>query len=784
MKLKHILHRSDAVPLRLEHWRGDELKRAGRFWTGKSMGGLRFEECLSALKKAFGDLAAARRGLAELPREQQQVLAIVALFGTAPGPVLSAELLARGLIDRPDPKKPDFYRRRDGDPVWKLVDQKLLSMQDGYYSRYWSMSDRSYPNLTLLPQLVKAVSPAPPLPWKPSAPSAQVKSGGHRSSALVALDLAHVAEALREISWQVVRGEMLTKGSLKRLQKQVGPLSAERGALALPDPEGLYYELLLQMQCLDTNSRTVKAAALEEILKKPAAEQARHWVRAWLDTDLWQDGIGVVPNRDNDYDPVRIHPSNLLRAKELLVWALCRIAVRGEHDWLDLETFLGDLWRGTRNDPIRFYWYSYSWDPDFELARKKESFPSGDERSFAFFLDCEGAWIANTLIVTLHGLGLVERGTTVAKPARPCFRLTDLGRFVFGAPEVEIPDPKGREPFLTVQPNHEILAYLDTADAAQVATLSRIAARTSAAAGQVQTFALSRDTVYRALESGLTLEAIRSFLVDQGRTPLPNTVALALAEWTKKRESLVLRQNVTVAVAPRGAILPKVDSSARALGESATLLAPMTRKQVTHKFDGWLVLDHGGPLPRTWTADERGLIHVDQGDSVSFVRLARIAERTPDGWRITEKSMAGARQKGMSAEQVLACLREHLIHGIPPLLETAIRNWMRRGSAFFGKLLLFRVVDPQACAALLTSGAFRPFVARYIPPDWFIIHDDKAAEARRLLRELGFALRDDCDFAAPVETVPLSEPNAKAREAPTIAARTVRKALRRRRAGG
>jgi hypothetical protein len=34
-------------------------------------------------------------------------------------------------------------------------------------------------------------------------------------------------------------------------------------------------------------------------------------VRAWLDMRLWQDGIGVVPDRDNDHDPVRIDPSSL-----------------------------------------------------------------------------------------------------------------------------------------------------------------------------------------------------------------------------------------------------------------------------------------------------------------------------------------------------------------------------------------------------------------------------------------------------------------------------------------
>jgi hypothetical protein len=66
------------------------------------------------------------------------------------------------------------------------------------------------------------------------------------------------------------------------------------------------------------------------------------WVRAWLDMRLWQDGIGVVPDRDNDHDPVRIDPSSVRKARELLRWALCRVAHSPEM-WLDVETFVRKL---------------------------------------------------------------------------------------------------------------------------------------------------------------------------------------------------------------------------------------------------------------------------------------------------------------------------------------------------------------------------------------------------------------------------------------------------------
>ncbi|MGE5195567.1 MAG: hypothetical protein ACM3U2_24000, partial [Deltaproteobacteria bacterium] len=64
------------------------------------------------------------------------------------------------------------------------------------------------------------------------------------------------------------------------------------------------------------------------------------------------------------------------------------------------------------------------------------------------------------------------------------------------------------------------------------------------------------------------------------------------------------------------------------------------------------------------------------------------------------------------------------------------------------------------------------------------IHPDKAAEARRLLRELGFSLNDKCDFAPPVETITLNEPMTSVRETATQAARALRTVLRQRREGG
>src|SRR5207244_13428412 len=98
-----------------------------------------------------------------------------------------------------------------------------------------------------------------------------------------------------------------------------------------------------------------------------------------------------------------------------------------------------------------------------------------------------------------------------------CFDSQELGRALFGSPEIE-PVPKaGKGRFLAVQPNLEIVAYLESADASQICTLARFAG-VSRATGPVRTFALRRESLYAALESGMTLDEVRRFLSEHGKT--------------------------------------------------------------------------------------------------------------------------------------------------------------------------------------------------------------------------------------------------------------------------
>lgn len=743
MKLDHVLQSKLKVDVEIGRFRSDKLKRAAQFWLGKEARSYNKDKCIAVLTRVMNGVDSASCVETALSEKERQVLAIFTRYGTTvPGGVLTAEMYARGLAPAKDHVSGRFYSPyltwRANDLIGGLC-EKLVLVGDSYYSGYCA---RGYPRLSLHPALVKTVEPAAPLSWNPSGACDEAVETERRSSAEVALDLWRVAAALlRRGTWPTVNGDLPSKSTRARMRKEVGLRHGEEDPLSAPDPESLFYELLRGMSLIDFVNQPswIRERALERHLQQSPEAQAWHWVRAWLRMALWQDGIGLVPDRDSDYTFVRIEPGKLSYARELLAWALCRVA-HSPNYWLDLEVFLRDLWRATREAPIDFYGTRYAWDPGFEMARNREQYSSGEDRELAFWLANEAVWAANAIMVTLVTLGLVERGQTAGRKTRPCFRLTELGRVVFGAPEIEAVQKLEKAPFLTVQPNLEVVAYLESADARQVFRLSRFAAAASKASGPVQTFALRRESLYAALESGMTLDEVRRFLTEHGKTELPANVKRMLSEWADRRESLVLHRKVALALGPT-----ETGTQGRALNRNVLLLPSVSVKTAANLFAGWTILDHEDEPERTWTTDELGGLTTNGVDSISQMQLARIADRMAAGWQITQASVERARKGGLTADQILGWLGGHLTAEVPALLEVAVHNWTGRQRVRLSQAQLLRIMQPQAKEAVLHSPTFRPLLAGYIPPEWFLVREDHLSEVRALLERLGFTIGDSLD---------------------------------------
>jgi hypothetical protein len=746
--LESVLAQHDTATPDLDAMNVDDLKRAARFWYGTTASNkMRKAECVRALGEVFRDHRRLQEGLRSLPDKQQQILALFRRYGGAlTGSLLLCEALARGLVEKTDDRRPYYSQPQREDPVLDLRAKLLLvSRHGGRYGRhdsyyFYSSYRRTYPDLVLAPGIRDLVEAASPLAWQPSHAAQTPATSSVCPAAAVALDLWSIAQALAQMgSWKTNRGGTPARSVQNRLARAVsgGDGSDERAPPAL---ESLYYEILRGLDAIrmEDDEGSIDLKVVRNHLQNTAVEQGWHWVRAWLSMPLWQDGIGVVPDRDRPDNPERIEPRALHTARELLAWALSRVA-QGTNEWLDLEMFLTDLWSATSEETINFYWSHFSWKPDFTAARNKEKMTADQSRRLAYWLNTEGTWAANALLGTLAHLGLIEQGAASRRgQQRPCFRLTGLGLAVFGAPERAATEPAYEAQFLTVQPNHEIVAYLNVADPRAVWPLAQMARRTSAPGERVQTFVLSRESVYQALESGLTPERMRDFLSRHSKTGLPDLVAHSLAEWGRKREALTFRTGIALGAASPGSASPFAGlPRARPVADPFVLLPAAS----VRGLKGCLVRDHLAFARPAWAVDEEGRVRVTEAaDAVCLARLAQFAEPEGDHWVITSASVGRARERGIPAEQVLGWLKDHLSQELPPIIETAIRNWSSPAGVFLGELVMLQVHQPQAYEMIRDSPRFQPLLLGAFPSSWFVVRPDQRLELERRLTELGFVV--------------------------------------------
>ncbi len=454
----------------------------------------------------------------------------------------------------------------------------------------------------------------------------------------------------------------------------------------------------------------------------------------------WLDGVGPS-NRSLKMSAA---------AREALVWALGRVAA-SDCGWLDLETFINDLCSTLEGDALDLYWVNVSWKPEFAVAAASVRSGNYLDNMRPRWLETMGAWSANAILGTLTHLGLIERGRVGKSELKGwCFRLTAEGAAVFGAPERPTPPPAPAPvKFLTVQPNYEVMAYLDGVGADAIFPLAVMARRTTTAGGAVQTFALSRESIYQALELGLSLREIERFLIEHGKTELPANVKHSLAEWGQKRESLTLRTGVWLGMYPTGDGDPFANlEEARFIGPGFTVIP----RRSAAKLQGVPTTRRQEMPGRFWHVHEDGRVDVTgEADALTLARLALVADRTAKGWQVTAASVRRARERGLNGEQVIVRLREHMHGRIPAFLAMIVENWSKPAGVFLGELLLLQIPQADAFETIRASKRFQPLLAGYMPPNWFVVHADKRAELEALLAEYGFEVGKPCKLTGLTE---------------------------------
>jgi hypothetical protein len=318
----------------------------------------------------------------------------------------------------------------------------------------------------------------------------------------------------------------------------------------------------------------------------------------------------------------------------------------------------------------------------------------------------EGGFIVNVLTGPLYWMGLVELGYERASGGeniRPAaFRLTPAGAWLIGNSEPpQFVESGGK---VIVQPNFTVLALEPISDAV-LNDLDHFAE--SQGGERVMAYHLTRESLYRAQQSGWNAARVIAFLEAHQGAPIAANVRRSLEEWEAAHRRITFHRNVCVvqfadAEAERELTDALAPFEPQAIGKGFKMIERRTAAEVAHALReaGWMPMLQPAGEPAT-----EGVLRANDEGEVTFIqaapsvyalgKLAQFADLSAgksgdDGQKrgaITAASVRAAMSAGMPLDQLMTTLAELHAGPLPAALEQKIRAW----GSFFGNATLQQV---------------------------------------------------------------------------------------------
>jgi hypothetical protein len=324
----------------------------------------------------------------------------------------------------------------------------------------------------------------------------------------LAWDMLTFLNYIKTNDLKLTNHSLIPKRDLKKISAQLWPLSGEDTS----EPENQRLDFLVQkcssLSLYATESLTWRlqpGAEFEGWLELDFYGQMRKVVNNWLNNPGWGGPVAFPYYYGNFKTITQAYRTMLDWLKDCEPGA-----------WYSLDDLIQKVQRE---------------NPYFILPRRDLLQMIGLKRLTEMskqWLQIEGAIIQKTFQTFLEWLGIVQIGRSEAGRA-VAFSLTDFGAEICGRAEpgsTELP----RTPYpLLVQPNFEIMLF-----APEVETLWTLEKFTDLKKlDQVSLYTLTKDSVLRGLEAGLTPAQIQDWLQKQNPQPLPQNLAVSLQDWSK-----------------------------------------------------------------------------------------------------------------------------------------------------------------------------------------------------------------------------------------------------------
>jgi hypothetical protein len=760
---------------RLSSFNADVVKKMARVWVGKEAYKLNKESAIQTLKRCFRDPAAVRQLAESLKQSERDGLMLMKLRER---PVAYTEELALELLllhPMPHDYRYGYYSSNGKHYVRlnEMLERGLLMRCDGqnkslgdYYSSYVCEA------VGLVADFFDVIDVAPP-PALPLKPVAEAVAPVARRPGELLLRLTSFYQVIDRLD----RVQMTAKGqyatpSLNKLVKllgwsnQAGQSGQEEILTPLPSAVEFYLGLFIAADLLkvDYRAREIRInpqANIQATLELPLDQQARIWAMAYRSSTRWKEHSSHESYYYSE-DGGGQTKHNALRAALLLALGLLPDAAA----WYRVE----DLSEALRQRIGRHFalgylnTYSAPWKATPEQGAATRAKYEAD--SLANWRKNEQVWIERALSGPLFHLGLIElaRAPQSKSNALALFRLTEAGRAslhdVFRQPaETRGATRKSRreqpgqtnQPGQTcwiVQPNFDVVVYLDQATPRQLGFIERVGVRQKADAAIV-TYRLTRESVYAALEEGVGARQLLETLETGSQHPLPPGVARTLGDWAARRERLALRVNASVLEFPDGAARDAALAGGKVKGAiigDRFILTEQSEQALKRALPlgGAISYEPQPPHPLIVNDDGAALIAPTQHDLLIAGELSAYAEATslPLVWRITRASVSAARARGWTADDIINRISRRAVLPPPQFLQYAIHAWCGNktapGPAAITTPPLLQTSTAEVTEAICKCSFLRPHLLARIGACAVLVKPESVKELRKLLSEYGF----------------------------------------------
>jgi hypothetical protein len=718
----------------LDYVNSGELKIMARLWGGR--GTERKDDCIAIIRQGLRDPARVRAAMAALNPFEQTALALLKwVGGIAPAGALAMGLRASGVAL---PKSRGWASNSASELIEPLIRRGLLLSDSGQNSSsIYEMFGRS----AMVFSDERLLAHARPLECAPLAlrPAPPPPTTTYRRPPTVVMDIIGVLQAIESLGGlQVTKAGAIRAADTRKLAKALGwnADSIEIDGLPFPDPTGALPTVLFQASLIDqAGDRLALTASAEQFARRSYGEQINALLQGFIRAQAWREW---TPDTWYSADDTRSSQGRLA-----LTVALAALPIESRDffaiDDLDQALF-GRIGEHFSLSYITHQPYTYNQTPEqikrgLEAWRKKLR----DE-----WLKRERQWLQHALATWLYYLGLVELGFVDKVPAS--FRLTDLGRAVLHPDlnlSLDAPAQNGSAAWL-VQPDFEVVVYLDRASAEQIAFMERHAERVQAQQ-HVARYRLTREAIYKGLESGTALAQLLSGLRDGASVDLPQNVLATIREWAAQRDRLTLRRSASLlefadVSARQAAIASGIKGTL--VGERFILLAELSRAVASSNPQ----IDYRSPLPACLSVTERGVVTMTKPATDLLIRprldhwAERIDERT---WHLTEASVAAALKAKTSIDELFATLRERLTHALPAMLGVALRAWAGdRPRVALANVTVLRCIRPVVFIAIANSPIFTAYLRGTLAPDLLLVDTRHIQQLKEQLVWAGLDVSD------------------------------------------